>query len=78
MSTLGRWEVSRIRTGNISLPYHAHFDHRHLWIRGNALAIGFRENLERVEVLGFDNFVRPGSELNRLALQKLGIIVRHA
>lgn len=44
---------------------------------GNALAIGLRENLESVEVLGFDNFVRPGSELNRLALQKLGITVRH-
>ena len=45
---------------------------------GSALAIGIRENLEGVEIFGFDNFVRPGSELNRLALKKGGISVRHA
>lgn len=30
------------------------------------------------EVFGFDNFIRPGSELNRLALKKRGIKVTHA
>ncbi len=45
---------------------------------GNTLAIGIRENLEGVEIFGFDNFVRPGSELNRLALQRIGVTVRHA
>jgi CDP-paratose 2-epimerase len=30
------------------------------------------------EVFGFDNFIRPGSELNRLALKQRGIKVTHA
>lgn len=30
------------------------------------------------EILGFDNFIRPGSELNRLALKQRGIKVSHA
>ena len=45
---------------------------------GNALAIALRETLEDVEVFGLDNFVRPGSESNRLALQRIGVTVRHA
>ena len=45
---------------------------------GSALAIGIREKWDGVEIFGFDNFVRPGSELNRLALKKGGISVRHA
>ena len=45
---------------------------------GSTLAREIRENWEGAEVLGFDNFVRPGSETNRLALRRLGINVRHA
>ena len=45
---------------------------------GSTLAVAIRENWEGVDVFGFDNFVRPGSELNRAKLQKLGIRVTHA
>jgi CDP-paratose 2-epimerase len=45
---------------------------------GSTLARTFRENLEGAEIFGFDNFVRPGSEINRVALRDLGIEVRHA
>jgi CDP-paratose 2-epimerase len=37
-----------------------------------------RESFDGAEVFGLDNFVRPGSEVNRLVLQAKGIVVRHA
>jgi CDP-paratose 2-epimerase len=39
--------------------------------------LAIREEWKETEVFGFDNFVRPGSELNRMALQRRGIKVRH-
>ncbi len=43
---------------------------------GSTLA---RTLLERGhEVIGFDNFIRPGSEANRLELKKLGVKISHA
>jgi CDP-paratose 2-epimerase len=45
---------------------------------GSTLALRLREMLEKVEIFGFDNFLRPGSELNRLALRQAGIAVRHS
>src|ERR1700682_6151238 len=45
---------------------------------GSTLALEIRESLEGAEIFGFDNFVRPGSEINRLALQRTSIAVRHA
>lgn len=44
---------------------------------GSTLALGLREILQNAEIFGFDNFVRPGSELNRLALRRAAIAVRH-
>ncbi len=44
---------------------------------GSTLARALRENLPDVEVVGFDNFARPGSERNRLALKECGVQVRH-
>jgi len=44
---------------------------------GSALALAIREEWKEMEVFGFDNFVRPGSELNRMVLQRRGIKVRH-
>jgi CDP-paratose 2-epimerase len=45
---------------------------------GSALALAIREEWKETEVFGFDNFVRPGSEVNRLALRNLHIQVHHA
>jgi CDP-paratose 2-epimerase len=42
---------------------------------GSTLAIGLRDH---VELLGADNFIRPGSESNRLRLRSLGIQVFHS
>jgi CDP-paratose 2-epimerase len=44
---------------------------------GSALARALRECEEGFEVAGFDNFARPGSELNRVALRRLGVGVTH-
>ncbi|MEY2492280.1 MAG: CDP-paratose 2-epimerase [Verrucomicrobiota bacterium] len=44
---------------------------------GSTLARLFRERLPNLEVLGIDNFSRPGSESNRITLQRLGIAVLH-
>lgn len=44
---------------------------------GSSLAKYFRTNFPDWEIHGFDNFIRPGSELNRLELKRLGIKVRH-
>jgi CDP-paratose 2-epimerase len=45
---------------------------------GSTIATHLRENFSTVEVIGFDNFIRPGSELNRLKLKHNGIRVLHA
>ena len=45
---------------------------------GSALAGYFRSAVAGCEIVGLDNFIRPGSELNRRALQERGVTVRHA
>ena len=45
---------------------------------GSTLARFFVEQDSGMEVAGFDNFIRAGSELNRRALQALGVRVTHA
>jgi CDP-paratose 2-epimerase len=45
---------------------------------GSTLARTLRERAPGLEILGIDNFIRPGSELNRLALKRQGIKVQHA
>jgi CDP-paratose 2-epimerase len=44
---------------------------------GSRLASWFRQHDSALEIIGIDNFVRPGSETNRPALKALGVIVRH-
>ncbi|HWF20427.1 MAG TPA: NAD-dependent epimerase/dehydratase family protein [Verrucomicrobiae bacterium] len=44
---------------------------------GSTLAARLKESLPDAEIFGFDNFIRPGSELNRLELKRLGIRVQH-
>lgn len=45
---------------------------------GSTIAMRLRQLDAGVEIIGFDNFIRAGSELNRLALKRHGIGVRHA
>jgi CDP-paratose 2-epimerase len=45
---------------------------------GSALAGYLRSALSGCEIIGIDNFIRPGSEVNRRALQERGITIRHA
>jgi CDP-paratose 2-epimerase len=45
---------------------------------GSTLAIGLRESVENLEIFGVDNFVRPGSEVNRRPLRDRKIGVHHA
>ena len=45
---------------------------------GSTLARFFREEDSQIEVAGFDNFIRAGSEMNRRPLQALGVRVTHA
>jgi CDP-paratose 2-epimerase len=45
---------------------------------GSALAGYLRSAIAGCEIIGIDNFIRPGSELNRHALQERGITIRHA
>lgn len=45
---------------------------------GSTLAISLRESSPALDIVGFDNFIRPGSELNRLRLASKGIKVFHA
>jgi CDP-paratose 2-epimerase len=45
---------------------------------GSTLARSFREQSSDWKISGLDNLSRPGSELNRAYLQKLGIAVIHA
>jgi CDP-paratose 2-epimerase len=45
---------------------------------GSTIALRLRELEAGVKIFGFDNFSRPGSELNRLVLKRHGIVVRHS
>jgi CDP-paratose 2-epimerase len=45
---------------------------------GSTIALRLRETSDKAKIFGFDNFVRPGSELNRPRLRKAGIDVVHA
>ncbi|MDD5350703.1 MAG: NAD-dependent epimerase/dehydratase family protein [Chthoniobacteraceae bacterium] len=45
---------------------------------GGTLARALQEIDPGIEILGIDNFSRPGSECNRLALKRRGVEVRHA
>lgn len=45
---------------------------------GSSLARYWRERCPDWEISGLDNFIRPGSETNRLELKRLGIKVFHA
>src|SRR5882724_11538326 len=45
---------------------------------GSTIALRLREISEGSEIFGCDNFIRPGSELNRLKLRNAKIEVRHA
>jgi CDP-paratose 2-epimerase len=44
---------------------------------GSCLASWFRERDHSCEIIGIENFVRPGSETNRAALRSRGIKVQH-
>ena len=45
---------------------------------GSTLARWLHQAIPDCEIVGFDNFIRPGSEQNRLALGRTGIRVHHA
>ncbi|HEY2330089.1 MAG TPA: NAD-dependent epimerase/dehydratase family protein [Verrucomicrobiae bacterium] len=45
---------------------------------GGALARALLESSEKLEIFGVDNFIRPGSELNRRELARLGVKIIHA
>ena len=45
---------------------------------GSTLARRWREHSVDVSLIGIDNFIRPGSEINRTALKRLGVPVTHA
>lgn len=45
---------------------------------GSSLAVWLKENVSDIQISGLDNFIRPGSELNRAKLTKLGIKIYHA
>ena len=45
---------------------------------GSALATCLIERVEGLCVVGMDNMIRPGSETNRLLLEKMGIKLIHA
>jgi CDP-paratose 2-epimerase len=44
---------------------------------GSTLARSLREESGAHEIVGFDNFIRPGSETNRAELKKLGVKIFH-
>jgi CDP-paratose 2-epimerase len=44
---------------------------------GSTIALRLKESLAGVQLFGFDNFIRPGSELNREVLKRAGARVRH-
>jgi CDP-paratose 2-epimerase len=45
---------------------------------GSQLALALRDLEPGWEIIGLDNFIRPGSETNRLALKQAGVSIRHA
>ena len=45
---------------------------------GSTLARALPESVENLQITGVDNFIRPGSELNRRDLAKLGVKIIHA
>ncbi len=45
---------------------------------GSTLAARLQETISGAQIFGFDNFIRPGSELNRQTLKRRGIRVQHA
>ncbi|HYT66144.1 MAG TPA: NAD-dependent epimerase/dehydratase family protein [Vicinamibacterales bacterium] len=45
---------------------------------GSTIARLWREQRSGLEIIGVDNFMRPGSELNRASLKDLGVHVSHA
>lgn len=45
---------------------------------GSTLARAFRERSTAHEIWAVDNFIRPGTEQNRMALERIGVRVRHA
>jgi CDP-paratose 2-epimerase len=45
---------------------------------GSTLARAMLESAENFQIVGVDNFIRPGSELNRRELAKLGVKIIHA
>jgi CDP-paratose 2-epimerase len=44
---------------------------------GSTIALRLKERLSGARIFGFDNFIRPGSELNRRELKRMGIGVQH-
>ncbi len=44
---------------------------------GNAIATRLRQHDSTIQISGLDNFLRPGSETNRLRLKALGVKVHH-
>jgi len=44
---------------------------------GSTLARSWLESDPHLTIYGFDNFIRPGSEVNRISLQKMGIRLFH-
>ncbi|MES2695228.1 MAG: NAD-dependent epimerase/dehydratase family protein, partial [Verrucomicrobiota bacterium] len=45
---------------------------------GSTLARAFSESGSGHELLGFDNFIRPGSETNRAELKRRGVKLFHS
>jgi CDP-paratose 2-epimerase len=45
---------------------------------GSTVALGLREGWPDWEIVGLDNFVRPGSEMNRARLKQQGVKLFHA
>src|SRR5215470_13188859 len=45
---------------------------------GSTVALGLREGWPDWEIIGLDNFVRPGSETNRSRLKERGVKLLHA
>src|SRR5260370_41691744 len=44
---------------------------------GSTLAKCFLEMIEGIEIFGIDTLIRPGSELNRRSLSKIGVKIIH-
>ncbi len=44
---------------------------------GSTLAAGLKRSLDNLEIIGVDNLIRPGSEVNRPRLEKLGVRLHH-